>query len=87
MTACYKENGIRPLKLKSLALGFEEKAEDIEKLLNITKIKYTKSHNVAEEVSEYLSEGFIVGWFQGRMEAGPRALGKEAYLLILQRNL
>ena len=24
LNACYKENGIRPLKLKSLALGFEE---------------------------------------------------------------
>ena len=80
LTACYKENGIRPLKLKSLALGFKEKAEDIEKLLNITKVKYTKSNNVSEEVSEYLSQGLIVGWFQGRMEAGPRALGQRSIL-------
>ena len=76
----FKQPKQRPLKLKTLALGFQEKAEDIEKLLNITKIKYTKSHNVTEEVSEYLSEGLIVGWFQGRMEAGPRALGQRSIL-------
>ena len=80
LTACFKENGIRPLKLKTLSLGFQEKSEDIEKLLNITKVKYTKSHDVAEEVSDYLSKGFIVGWFQGRMEAGPRALGQRSIL-------
>ncbi len=33
-----------------------------------------------EEVAELLSRGKIVGWFQGRMEFGPRALGARSIL-------
>jgi len=32
------------------------------------------------EVAEHLAEGRIVGWFQGRMEFGPRALGARSIL-------
>ena len=33
-----------------------------------------------ESVAEVLAEGAVVGWFQGRMEFGPRALGKRSIL-------
>lgn len=33
-----------------------------------------------EEVARHLSEGKVVGWFQGRMEFGPRALGSRSIL-------
>jgi carbamoyltransferase len=36
--------------------------------------------DVAGEVSEILAEDRIVGWFQGRMEFGPRALGARSIL-------
>lgn len=32
------------------------------------------------KVAEYLSEGKIIGWFQGKMEFGPRALGNRSIL-------
>lgn len=32
------------------------------------------------KVVEYLSEGKIIGWFQGKMEFGPRALGNRSIL-------
>jgi carbamoyltransferase len=36
--------------------------------------------NLASEVATRLSEGNVVGWFQGRMEFGPRALGGRSIL-------
>lgn len=33
-----------------------------------------------QEVAEYLAQGSIVGWFQGRMEVGARALGNRSIL-------
>jgi carbamoyltransferase len=35
---------------------------------------------LAREVATYLADGKIVGWFQGRMEFGPRALGSRSIL-------
>ena len=35
---------------------------------------------VCREVAEHLDQGHIVGWFQGRMEYGPRALGNRSIL-------
>ena len=45
-----------------------------------------------DKVSEYLSKGKIIGWFQGRMEFGPRALGARSILADprskeMQKNL
>lgn len=35
---------------------------------------------LCDEVSDLLAEGKVVGWFQGRMEYGPRALGNRSIL-------
>lgn len=35
---------------------------------------------VADRVSDYLQQGKVVGWFQGKMEFGPRALGNRSIL-------
>lgn len=40
----------------------------------------TSSHDLCERVSASLAEGKIIGWFQGRMEFGPRALGNRSIL-------
>jgi carbamoyltransferase len=37
-------------------------------------------HDLCEEVAGLLCSGAIVGWFQGRMEYGPRALGNRSLL-------
>jgi len=36
--------------------------------------------NMADKVAELLAAGKVVGWVQGRMEAGPRALGDRSIL-------
>ena len=41
---------------------------------------YEKPKNFYSKVAEYLSEGKIVGWFQGGAEFGPRALGNRSIL-------
>jgi carbamoyltransferase len=45
-------------------------------------VSYTELPEVAliEQVAQLLVEGNVVGWFQGRMEWGPRALGARSLL-------
>ena len=38
------------------------------------------SNDICAETAKILSEGFVVGWFQGRSEFGPRALGNRSIL-------
>ena len=42
--------------------------------------KYDNHKALAKEVAQKLSEGYVVGWMQGRMEFGPRALGGRSIL-------
>ena len=44
------------------------------------KLAYHKLDNVEEAVADALAEGKVVGWFEGRMEFGPRALGNRSIL-------
>lgn len=52
----------------------------IEKFLKWAKVPYRKLQNVAQEAAEILAEDQIIGWYQGRMEFGPRALGSRSIL-------
>ncbi len=52
----------------------------IEKALLTCKIRHTKLSDPAATAAQFLSEGKILGWFQGRMEFGPRALGSRSIL-------
>lgn len=54
--------------------------EEIEKILKEAKIPYTKAENIERDTAQYVAAGKIVGWFQGRSELGPRALGNRSIL-------
>lgn len=43
-------------------------------------IHYEEEEALVEAVAQQLASGKIVGWFQGRMEFGPRALGNRSIL-------
>ena len=43
-------------------------------------VHYEEFGMLAKEVAKQISNGKIVGWFQGRMEFGPRALGNRSIL-------
>lgn len=64
-------------------LGPEYSDIDIEYTSNKYKgifKKYDDFDDLANEVSSLLANGNVVGWFQGRMEFGPRALGNRSIL-------
>jgi len=61
-----------------LGPGFDDAA--IEALLKWSKLDYRRVDDIAAATAEVLAEDRIVGWFQGRMEFGPRALGARSIL-------
>ena len=63
---------------KGSFLGPRFASADIRGVLDRAGAKYqqaTSESDLMQQVVDILSEGKIVGWFQGRMEFGPRALG------------
>lgn len=54
--------------------------EEIKKTLNKYKIPYSYVENIEEQTAKLIAEGKIIGWFQGRMEFGQRALGNRSIL-------
>ena len=44
------------------------------------KINFHKSDNISLEAAKFLAKGKIIGWFQGKMEYGPRALGNRSII-------
>ncbi len=61
-----------------LGPGFSD--EEIEEFLRRAKLPYRRMSNLAEEVAGLLVQDKVVGWFQHRMEFGPRALGARSIL-------
>jgi carbamoyltransferase len=53
---------------------------EIKKILDKNKIKYKKINNLNQYISEKISKGKVVAWFQGREEFGQRALGNRSIL-------
>ncbi|RVT97295.1 carbamoyltransferase [Mucilaginibacter limnophilus] len=60
--------------------GPEYTDEQIERSLKLWKVPYRKLENIAEETADILAQDKIIGWYQGRMEFGPRALGSRSIL-------
>ena len=64
-------------------LGPEFCANDIEHMCRKYKAvarQYTQEDELYNDVAGHISAGDAVGWFQGRMEYGPRALGCRSIL-------
>lgn len=60
--------------------GPEYSQEKIMKILEENNLKFTEEEDIEKTVAKLVSEGNVVGWFQGRMEMGPRALGNRTLL-------
>jgi carbamoyltransferase len=54
--------------------------DDIENFLRWSKLAYRRLDDVAEETAAILADDRVIGWYQGRMEFGPRALGARSIL-------
>ena len=60
--------------------GPEYSSRVIQSVLDEVKVPYERPRDIARATAELLRDGAIVGWFQGRMELGPRALGARSIL-------
>ncbi len=67
-------------KMRHAYLGAENSDEEIEKALTTYKLRATRVADPAAAAAEMLANGKILGWVQGRMEFGPRALGARSIL-------
>ncbi|MFL6565320.1 MAG: carbamoyltransferase, partial [Burkholderiales bacterium] len=72
--------GARNWTMDHAYYGPEYPAAEIRAFLDRGKLKYRTSENVAAEAADLLAQDKILGWFQGRMEFGPRALGARSIL-------
>lgn len=61
-----------------LGPGYTE--EEILASLGMYDVSYERTDNIATDVAALIAAGKVVGWFQGRMEFGPRALGNRSLL-------
>jgi carbamoyltransferase len=61
-------------------LGVEFSDDEIEAELRKAALPYRKLDDRAAAAAELLAKGKIIGWFQGRAEFGPRALGNRSIL-------
>lgn len=50
------------------------------------KLHHYCSSNVVEDTADFLNNGLVVGWYQGRSEVGPRALGNRSILADPRRE-
>ena len=72
-----------PDGMQGAYLGPEFSEKDILKVATRYNASYNKvneMHALAAQVAQLIEAGNVVGWFQGRMEFGPRALGNRSIL-------
>ncbi|MEY9912935.1 putative NodU family carbamoyl transferase [Catenulispora sp. MAP12-49] len=80
LVTCFRETGAHPLPLATLALGPEESSAAIRASLCNAKVAFEQPADVFAMTARALADGLLVGWVDGRAEAGPRALGQRSIL-------
>ena len=82
LVSTLKNKKILIKKNRNFYVGYREKNKNkiIEKVKN-HKLKYINhKNNIYTSTAKLLSEGKIIGWFQGPSEFGPRALGNKYFM-------
>lgn len=69
-----------PWRMRHAYWGPEYGDDALRAFLDWAKLPYRTLDDPAREVAEVLAGDRIIGWFQGRMEFGPRALGARSIL-------
>jgi carbamoyltransferase len=78
----------RSYQMRHVYYGTEYSAEQIRAVLDSNPVRY---HHLSEDplvarTAQEIAKGQIVGWYQGRMEFGPRALGNRSILADPRRK-
>ncbi|WP_299511547.1 carbamoyltransferase [Mucilaginibacter sp.] len=78
-----KKTSPAPDLMKGAYLGPEYNDKDVKRLINnytADSRYYNNFDELSADISKRLADGKVIGWFQGRMEFGPRALGNRSIL-------
>jgi carbamoyltransferase len=75
-----ERGGRRRWSMEHAYLGPHYDDEEIESVLRWMKLSHRRMRDVAGETADLLANDKVIGWFQGRMEFGPRALGARSIL-------
>lgn len=75
-----EEDGQRTGPQKENYYGPSFSDEEIEKKLRRAKLPVIKEDDIVKKTADLLAKGKIIGWFQGKMELGQRALGNRSIL-------
>ena len=70
----------RSWSMDHVFLGPQFHEDEIEAVLRQSKLAYRRCFDIARDTAALLSQGKVVGWFQGRMEAGDDPLGARSIL-------
>jgi carbamoyltransferase len=73
----------RVYQMDKAYFGPEFTNQEIKNFLDFHKVKYKYYQDTAgliKDTAKLIKNQFVVGWFQGRMEYGPRALGNRSIL-------
>ena len=73
-------NGTKPNKMEDVYLGPSYDEDDVKAVIKNYGLKYEEIDEIEGYAAEIISKGKVVGWFQDRMEFGPRALGNRSVL-------
>ena len=78
----YRLGKKRVFKMESPFWGPDFSGGEVEEFLKARNLKYKhlKENELLKQVAEDLAQERVVGWFQGRTEWGPRALGDRSIL-------
>lgn len=74
------ERGYMPQQMQHVFYGNSFSDEAIEASIKNCNVKYLKVEDVVYEAASALAQNKVIGWFQGAMEFGPRALGNRSIL-------
>ncbi|MFJ7773174.1 carbamoyltransferase [Streptomyces sp. NPDC097107] len=72
---------VRPME-GSVAWGPQWDADALRRLLEASGTSYTEPADIAAATADVLAAGGVAGWFQGRAEGGPRALGHRSMVAV-----
>jgi carbamoyltransferase len=75
-----RKDRARRWKMDHVFLGPAYNDEEIEQFLRQAKLPYRRVADIAHATAALLAQDQVVGWFQGRMEYGPRSLGARSIL-------
>lgn len=83
---CGLNEQLRDFSLSHSFWGPEYKEEDVTRAIKASGLRAEKVADAPVRAAKFIDQGKIVGWFQGKMEMGPRALGNRSLLADPRRK-